>query len=475
MQNTISTGISGLDYILYGGFPQASSIIVEGSPGTGKTTLGLQFLYHGAVQFGEPGIYVTFEELPEQLYRDMLAFGWDLRRLERENRLRIVCMSPEVLMEQMMASNGLFEHMVQEIQCRRVVIDSISLFQYGVYRPHRHRQVIYSLRNILRKFSLTSLLIREQTHADSGEIPFENYVADGVIRLTLQEHLRKYRKRILEVLKMRGSMIMEGEHMYRITEQGIHVIPALSMVEDKLVTQHQQTVSTGLARLDQVLSGGIPKGSVFILDTNSKANYKYLLASVYANRILAGDKSVVLLSSSTTIRDMEDLLQLFGVSLRQEIDNGNAYFIEHYSRPIPPGYESAVLDVSGLDNEEYIRQRREKLSWITGESQESGDNWFAYYDLNTIVSERGQDFVMRFFAEETARARARGITVFVLCNFTEIGPETSSFLERTCNGVIRTWVDGKYQYLQVTKSPNGRMSEPYIVENIAEPPFIRLV
>ncbi|MFC4768033.1 RAD55 family ATPase [Effusibacillus consociatus] len=270
----VSSGISGLDHILSGGFPRGSSIIVEGAPGTGKTTLGLQFLYHGAVNCDQPGIYITFEELPEQLYKDMLSFGWDLRRLEKHNQLRVICTSPEVLLEQMMTPNGLFEQMVKQIQCRRVVIDSISLFQYGSDRKGVHRQAIYSLRNMLRKFSLTSLLIREQTHGDSGEMPFENYVADGLIRLSLQQHLQKYRKRTLEVLKMRGARISEGEHIYRITDEGIHLIPALSMVEDTIIARDQQTVSTGIPRLDQLLSGGIPKGSVFILDTNSKANYR---------------------------------------------------------------------------------------------------------------------------------------------------------------------------------------------------------
>lgn len=471
----ISSGIQGLDYILYGGFPQGSSIIVEGSPGTGKTTLGFQFLHNGAVYGNEPGIYITFEELPKQLYSDMLSFGWDLRQLEKNNKLRVICISPEVLLEQMMTPGGLFERMVNEIQCRRVVIDSISLFQYGSEREDLHRQAIYSLRNILRKYSLTSLLIREQTHTGSGEIPFENYVADGVIRLSLQAHLQKYRKRTLEVLKMRGSRIMDGEHIYRFTQQGIHLIPALSMVEDLTITKGDQSIPTGISALDEFLSGGIPKGAVFMFDTNSKANNKYFIGSIITNRIRVGEKAIILASSLSTLYGLQHLYELYGVSLEEEVKRKNAYFIEHYNRPVPPGFESVVIDVSELDNQEYKPYIRKKLGPIVEESIKRGENWFIYYDLNTILSERGKDFVKRYFAEEAARARAFGITVIVLCNFAEIGEETSAFLERTCDGVIRTWVDGSYQYLQVTKSPIGRMSEPYVVESIAEKPFIRLV
>ncbi|GAX91176.1 RAD55 family ATPase [Effusibacillus lacus] len=475
MHTTISSGIAGLDYILDGGFPESSSIILEGAPGTGKTTLGLQFLYRGAVFDNEPGIYITFEELPEQLYKEMAAFGWDLRQLEKDNRIRVICISPEVLLEQMMTPGGLFEQIVNEIQCRRVVIDSISLFQYGKNNQDLHRKTIYSLRNILRKFSLTSLLIREQDSIGSGEVPFENYVADGVIRLSLQVHLEKYRKRTLEVLKMRGKKILEGEHIYKFTQEGIHLIPALSMVEDKTLANDPNVIATGFSALDKALSGGIRGGSVFILDTNSKANYKYLLASIYANRILAGERTVALLASSTTISDLQHLIQLYGVSLEEEAKQRKVFFIEHYSRPVPPAFEPVVVNVNGLDNEEYVRKRRETLAPIMGDSIERGEKWFAYYDLNTIFSERGKEYVMNFFAEEAARARAYGITVLVLCNFAEIGEATASFLERTCSGVIRTWVDGNYQYLQVTKSPNGRMSEPFVVESIPEKPFIRLV
>ena len=94
------TGIVGLDKVLNGGFTQGSTIIVEGEPGTGKTTLGVQFLYNGATQLGEAGIYITFEELPDQIYKDMLRFGWDLQELERQNLIRVICISPKLFLEQ---------------------------------------------------------------------------------------------------------------------------------------------------------------------------------------------------------------------------------------------------------------------------------------------------------------------------------------------------------------------------------------
>lgn len=472
--NSTPSGMEGLDQILYGGLPRGSAIIVEGAPGTGKTTLGTQFLYYGAVQFDEPGIYITFEEFPQQIYQDMKAFDWDLRTLEKQNKLRVISIKPDTLLQEMKRPNGLFEQLVQEIQCQRIVIDSVSLFRYLSHSPDENRDTLYMLRNILRKHSLTALLLSERNHVQDEQIPFEHYVADGVIRLSLTEQMTKYRKRTLEILKMRGSKIIEGEHIYRITENGIHLIPALSMVEDIVIVDNEQ-LSTGIKKLDRMLSGGIPRESVFILDTNSKANYRFLIGSILSQRIKDGDNIIALLSSLMTISDMQEVLSLYEVDLEQLSQNKDIFFIEHYNRPIPDGFEDVVLDVQGMSNEQYRAFVGKNISPSVQESIEKGEHWFVYYDLNTIFSERGAEFVKRFFAEEAARMRAAGFTVLALCNFTEIGVETASFLERTTNGVIRTWVDGNYQYLQLAKAPNGKVSEPHIVENIAGKPFIDLI
>lgn len=475
MNNIVSTGIEGLDIIINGGFPVGSSLLIDGAPGTGKTILGMQFLYHGAISHNEPGIYLTFEQFPEQLYKDMTAFGWDLKALEKENKLRVICMSPDILLEQMMKSDGIFEQIIKQINCKRIVIDSLNLLNLGNQTQDEKRKVIYTLRNILRKNSLTSMLIHEQTSLREEEIPFESYVVDGVIRLSLKEQNTIYRKRTLEVLKMRGSKIKEGEHIYRINDAGIHLIPALSMIEDKVVMEEHRTISTGIPTLDRLLSGGMTKGTAFILDTNSKANYKYFIASIITSRLLAGEKVVILLSSLTTINDIRHLYQLYCVDLDEYVKQGKVYFIEHYERQFPEGYESAVIRVGQLEDDDYHQTIKDRVYTVIKESLPKGESWSIYYDINTIISEKGKVFVERFFADEIAKTGAVGVSVIAMCNFTELGKETASFLERSCNGVFQTWVDGNYQYFQLRKSPQGNMSEPLLVENIQQKPFVRLV
>lgn len=92
-----------------------------------------------------------------------------------------------------------------------------------------------------------------------------------------------------------------------------------------------------------------------------------------------------------------------------------------------------------------------------------------------LVSQRGKEFITSYFTEEVAAISAAEMTLLALTNFTEIGTETASFLERTCNGVFQTWVDGNYQYFQLKKSPQGNISRPLLVENIQARPFIRFI
>lgn len=473
--NIISTGSDGLDKVLRGGLPKGSVIILEGTPGSGKTTLAFQFLYQGAISSQESGIYVTFEELPAQLYSDMAHFGWDMRQLEKNNQLRVICLTPKTLLEQIQHPDGLFDKLVDEIGCKRIVIDSVSLFRFGLSGEDEHRKIIYQLRNILRKKGLTSLLIREQSESQTDQVPFENFVADGVIRLTVKPHLERFRERILEITKMRGVNYMEGEHVYRITDEGIHVIPSLHIFDDSKVASVKKCFYTGITKLDKILGGGIPQGSVFMFDTNSRADYKHLFGSIETSLIKQGVKGAILPSSTHSISDIEELYRMHGLSTQELIDEQRVYFIEHYDRPYPASFSPGVIDVSNMDDNQFNTHIRNELGPIIGGSIQKGESWFAYYDINTIISERGKNFVTKYFAQQAANARAHGITLLALCNFKEIGEATASFLERTSDGVIRTWVNRTYQYLQVTKLPGGHVSDIHIVEHTSNEPYVRLV
>jgi circadian clock protein KaiC len=178
----VQTGIKGLDEMLFGGFLPQTANLVEGAPGTGKTTIGMQFIYNGITRFDQPGLIITFEEFPQQYYQDAAAFGWDFGQLEKEGRLKVIMTSPEVSRLDLESVGGMIETSVAQMGARRVLVDSITHFERLTQDPVELRALEYSFINGLKREGLTSLLTRESPTL-LGEAPQEDsdiaFVADS--------------------------------------------------------------------------------------------------------------------------------------------------------------------------------------------------------------------------------------------------------------------------------------------------------
>ena len=221
----VKTGTSGLDDMLMGGFLPETANLVEGAPGTGKSTLGMQFIYHGIVAHGEPGIILTFEEFPQQYYRDAASFGWDFPELEREGQLRVVMTSPEVSRVGLEQVGGRIERLVREIGARRILVDSLSHFERISNQPASLRRVAYGFVNSLKREGLTAVLTRESTallgDADGADDALA-FMVDSYSLLRYVEIESAVRRAIL-VLKMRGSDHDKGIRQFEITSRGLEV------------------------------------------------------------------------------------------------------------------------------------------------------------------------------------------------------------------------------------------------------------
>src|ERR671922_2310869 len=125
----IRTGIAGLDDILRGGFPRGNVLLVEGAAGTGKTLLGLEFIYRGITEYHEPGLIVTFEVAPRKLIRDAIGFGWDLEGLQQQNQLKLIFTSPQVLSQELRSPDSLLLEAAAQMGAQRIFIDGISLLR----------------------------------------------------------------------------------------------------------------------------------------------------------------------------------------------------------------------------------------------------------------------------------------------------------------------------------------------------------
>src|SRR6266851_3815309 len=121
----VKTGIKGLDAILSGGIPRGNIIVVEGPAGSGKTTLGLEFIYRGITEFDEPGLLVLFEVSPVKVIRDAAQFGWDLSALERQGKIKIIFTTRSVLQQELQQADSLLLSEAAQIGARRMFIDSL--------------------------------------------------------------------------------------------------------------------------------------------------------------------------------------------------------------------------------------------------------------------------------------------------------------------------------------------------------------
>lgn len=220
-----ATGIPGLDEMLNGGYLPETANLVEGAPGTGKSTLGMHYIHHGITACNEPGLVLTFEEFPQQYYRDAANFGWDFRALEAQNKLRVVMTSPQITHEDVRRVGGVLETHADEIGARRVLVDSVSHFERLTKDPIELREIFFEFINALKRIGLTALLTRESGALLGGEIIAEHdfaYVVDSYVLLRYVELASVMRKALL-VLKSRGSDHARDIRQYEITGQGLVV------------------------------------------------------------------------------------------------------------------------------------------------------------------------------------------------------------------------------------------------------------
>ena len=214
------TGIIELDKMLNGGFMSGDAILVSGAAGTGKTNLSLQFLYNGATRFEENGVYISFEEMPDQIYRDARMIGLDLEKLESENKIRIVSTSTELLED----CESFFKDIFSEIKPKRLAMDSIS--HYAIFKKGETRAEVYKLIRFFKSKGLTSLLLHEsEVKIGQNLLTMEQsfgLLVDEVIELRYVE-IESAIRRAIAVVKMRGSDHDKHLRELKITTKGIEI------------------------------------------------------------------------------------------------------------------------------------------------------------------------------------------------------------------------------------------------------------
>ncbi|MFT4310517.1 MAG: RAD55 family ATPase [Candidatus Woesearchaeota archaeon] len=219
------TGIVGFDAIIEGGLKRKTATMIAGGPGSGKSTMGLQYLYNGAMQYQEPGIYITFEQQTDALVEAGIMFGWDMQRVQDEHLLVIREYTPEQLHKMLTAGGGSFRDLIDSIGAVRVVIDSITAFMLMYKGEKAQRKACIDLFHSLAKWGCTTVVIVEEEYksGDHHSSVLE-YETDGVIIL-YNERKGDIRQRSLEIFKMRGTRHAGRIFPMKLTPQGLVVYP----------------------------------------------------------------------------------------------------------------------------------------------------------------------------------------------------------------------------------------------------------
>ncbi len=332
----MQTGIPGLDHLLGGGLIRGNSLLVEGAPGSGKSTFGVRILNEGVVRYKEPGLLVTFEEFPKQIYEEAMAYGVDLRLMEDAGKLRVIWTPPHRVLEGFTGKSDLIEKIIQELGVRRLVIDSVTHFKRVAASEVELREVLLKILNNLKLKGINTILIKELESLDSSSIAFEEYLVDASMRVyNAATEGSRGNLRFLEVRKTRGQGHVSGRHPFRLGGSGVAVYPRLSpedlpasLVREK--TAETSRVPTGIAGLDAMLSGGFLRGSL-----NMAVGYSGTGKSVIGYHFLdAGMRSgeaVLLVTLKNTAEEILRQSESLGMFWRQAWQSGLLRILHYHS------------------------------------------------------------------------------------------------------------------------------------------------
>ncbi len=325
--NRVKSGISGLDAILSGGIPRGNVILIEGAIGTGKTTMGTEFVYRGIKEFGEPGVIVVFEVSPDKLARDAAGLGWDLPALERSQKLKIIYTTREVFRQELQQADSLLIDEANKIGARRIFIDGAALLAPGSAQDSR--EAFHILVQGLQRENLTAVMALEAAALGNKESSslHEESIADTVIMLRKEDLLRAT-ARSIEIVKSRGHDFQMGRHSLRIIDgKGIEVYrrvqaPRAASRDRAAAFDPATRVTTGVPGLDALVNGGYFLGSTTVMAGISGVGKTVMGLQYVAEGARLGERSLMLSLDEQVPQLLRDAASI-GIDLQKELDRGS--------------------------------------------------------------------------------------------------------------------------------------------------------
>ncbi|HEY2117377.1 MAG TPA: ATPase domain-containing protein [Candidatus Angelobacter sp.] len=300
----LTTGVSGLDNILHGGLQSGHVYLIEGDPGSGKTTMGMQFLLQGIAE-GEPTLYITLAESRDELAAVAESHDFDLSKVEifevqppeldqKGSDQYTVFHPSEVELVDVMQS---ILSKVEGMKAGRIVFDSMSEIRMLARDPLRYRRQILSLKQFFVGRKSTVLLLDDRT-GDRSDTQLQS-ICHGAVRLESVPRDYGPERRQLQVLKMRATQFREGQHDYKIEKGGLRVYPRLISAEHLPPGVDRSILPSGIKELDKLFGGGVARGTTSLFMGPAGSGKSTIAAKFLATAAERGERGLMFTSDET--------------------------------------------------------------------------------------------------------------------------------------------------------------------------------
>lgn len=345
----VPTGIRGFEHISMGGLVEHRTTLLVGTSGSGKTLFACEALYRAVTQRGQAAVFVTFEEKPADIVRNVQKLEWDLVRLVRENKLVILDASADHGLAEEVGAYDLsgltaqIRHAVHEVGASLVILDSMAALFQQFSDAGALRREILRLTDMLQELGVTSLLTaeREEEYGPISRFGIEEFVSDCVV--VLRQHLQEEKvRRTIQVYKLRGDRHHNSEFPFTIEREGICILP-LSAAE---LTQSStmERISFGHEKLDRMAGGGLFRDSV-ILISGPTGSGKTLMGTTFATEACRREERVLLLGFEESRPQLFRNALSWGVDFERLESRGLLRVVCRY--PEAQGLEAHLYTIQG--------------------------------------------------------------------------------------------------------------------------------
>ena len=330
----IPTGIRGFDEVLEGGVPKGRTLLITGSTGTGKTVFTNEFLYRGITDYNENGVFITFEEHPVDIIKNVRNFGWDFDMLINQKKLVFVDASPDSTTTMEIGDYDLtslierIKYAIRKVKAKRVAIDSLSMLFLKFSNKDSIRGVIYQICDELKTLEVTSVITAEKVGGSESVLSrygVEEYVADGVVELALEPGQQQFLRKMF-IKKIRGVGYRSGVAEFEITRRGLEIFPKIEIDIRVSKTDFKNREKLGIVGVDEAMGGGIPQGHMVLISGNTGTG-KTLFGMHFIGQGIIDGKSAVYVTLDEPVEQVKKTAREFGFDFEKFEKEGKLFFV----------------------------------------------------------------------------------------------------------------------------------------------------